>query len=114
VTGPLARFAIERADQLVVVTTPDWVTSAVVLESLSHLRHEHTTVAINKAHPRSPAVEVLEERLRAEQLHRAITIPFDQQLATMLDSGTYTLEALGPATRLAIKRLGLAVAEQLL
>jgi hypothetical protein len=31
----------------------------------------------------------------------------------MLDSGTYSLEALGRATRLAVKRLGLAVAEQL-
>ena len=33
--------------------------------------------------------------------------------ATMLDAGTYTLDALERATRLAIKRLGLAVAEQL-
>jgi MinD-like ATPase involved in chromosome partitioning or flagellar assembly len=113
VAGPLARFAIDRADQVVVVTTPDWVTSAVVLESLSHLRHDHTTVAINKAQARSPAVEVLQRRLRAEQLHRAVTIPFDEQLTTMLDSGAYALEALGHPTRLAIKRLGLAVAEQL-
>ena len=48
-----------------------------------------------------------------EHLHRAVTIPYDEQLATMLDSGTYALEALGRRTRLAIKRLGLAVAEQL-
>ena len=27
-------------------------------------------------------------------LHRAVTIPYDEQLATMLDSGTYTLDAL--------------------
>ena len=27
VAGPLARFAIERADQVVLVTTPEWVTS---------------------------------------------------------------------------------------
>jgi hypothetical protein len=38
---------------------------------------------------------------------------YDDQLATMLDSGTYTLEALGRPTRPAIKSLGLAVAEQL-
>jgi hypothetical protein len=31
----------------------------------------------------------------------------------MLDSGTYTLEALVQRTRFAIKRLGLAVADQL-
>ena len=52
VAGPLARFAIERADQVVLVTTPEWVTSTVVLEALSHLQHDHTTVAINKSHLR--------------------------------------------------------------
>jgi hypothetical protein len=41
-----------------------------------------------------------------------VTIPYDEQLATMLDSGTYALEALGWRTRLAVKRLGLAVADQ--
>ena len=58
-------------------------------------------------------MQAIEDRFRAEHLHRAVTIPHDEQLATMLDSGTYTLEALGRPTRLAIKRLGLAVAEQL-
>ena len=31
----------------------------------------------------------------------------------MLDCGTYTLDALGRTTRVAIKQLGLAVADQL-
>ena len=113
VVGPLARFAIERADQVVLVMTPEWVTSTVVLEALSHLPHDHTTVAINKSHLRSAAVELIEDRFRAEHLHRAVTIPHDDQMATMLDSGTYSLEALGRPTRLAVKRLGLAVVEQL-
>jgi MinD-like ATPase involved in chromosome partitioning or flagellar assembly len=113
VAGPLARFAIERADQVVLVTTPEWVTSTVVLEALSHLQHDHTTVAINKSHLRSAAIDVIEDRFRAEHLHRAVTIPHDEQLATMLDSGTYGLEALERRTRVAVKRLGLAVAEQL-
>jgi len=110
VAGPLARFAIERADQVVVVTTPEWVTSSVVLGALEHLQHDHTTVAINRA--RAP-VTAVEDRFRAEHLHRAVTIPHDDRLAAMLDSGTYALDALPGATRLAIKRLGLAVAEQL-
>lgn len=42
-----------------------------------------------------------------------MTIPYDHQLGTMLDSGTYSLEALGPRTRMPVKRLGLAVAKQL-
>jgi len=113
VAGPLARFAIDRADQVVLVTTPEWVTSTVVLDALSYLQHDHTTVAINKAQLNSAAVDMIEGRFRAEHLHRAVTIPFDEQLATMLDSGTYALEALGRRTRLAVKRLGLAVADQL-
>jgi cellulose biosynthesis protein BcsQ len=38
VAGPLARFAIGRADQVVLVTTPEWVTSTVVLEALAYVR----------------------------------------------------------------------------
>jgi MinD-like ATPase involved in chromosome partitioning or flagellar assembly len=113
VAGPLARFAIDRADQVVLVTTPEWVTSTVVLDALLYLQHDHTTVAINKAELNSAAVDVIEGRFRAEHLHRTVTIPFDDQLATMLDTGTYALEALGRRTRLAVKRLGLAVADQL-
>ena len=113
VAGPLARFAIERADQVVLVTSPEWVTSSVVLGALSHLQHERTTVAINRSRVDSSAVTVIEDRFRAERLHRAVTIPQDEQLAAMLDSGTYALDVLGRETRLAIKRLGLAVTEQL-
>jgi hypothetical protein len=42
-----------------------------------------------------------------------VTIPFDEQLAAMLDAGHYTLDALRRPTRMSIKQLGLAVAEQL-
>jgi MinD-like ATPase involved in chromosome partitioning or flagellar assembly len=113
VAGPLARFAIERADQVVLVTTPEWVTATVVLDALDYVKHDHTTVVINKASVDSTAIGAIEDRLRAERLHRAVTIPYDDQLATMLDSGTYVLDALGRRSRLAIKRLGLAVADQL-
>jgi MinD-like ATPase involved in chromosome partitioning or flagellar assembly len=114
VAGPLARFAIERADQVVLVTTPEWITASIVLDALVHLKHERTTVVVNKAHPR-PAAELraVEECFRRERLHRSVTIPYDERLAVMLDSGTYSLEALDRRTRLPIKRLGLAVAEQL-
>jgi MinD-like ATPase involved in chromosome partitioning or flagellar assembly len=113
VAGPLARFAVERADQVVLITTPEWVTSTVVFEALSYLQHEHTTVAINKSQLGSAAVDAIEDRFRAEHLHRAVTIPFDERLATMLDCGAYSLEALARRTRVAVKRLGLAVADQL-
>jgi MinD-like ATPase involved in chromosome partitioning or flagellar assembly len=113
VAGPLARFANERADQVVLVTTPDWVTSTVVLDALSQLGHDRTTVVLNKSSPRSADVRAIEERFRAEHLHRSVTIPYDERLATMLDSGSYSLDALTRPTRLAIKGLGVAVAEQL-
>jgi MinD-like ATPase involved in chromosome partitioning or flagellar assembly len=113
VAGPLARFAIEGSDQVVLVTTPEWITSTIVLDALSHLQHDRTTVAINKSYLRSADVHAVEERFRAEHLHHCVTLPYDEQLATMLDSGSYTLDALKRPTRLAIKRLGLAVAEQL-
>jgi len=113
VAGPLANFAIERADQVVLVATPEWVTATVVLEALSHLQHDRTTVALNKSLLRAADVRVVEERFRGEHLHRSVAIPYDEQLATMLDSGSYGLDALRRPTRMAIKQLGLSVAEQL-
>jgi MinD-like ATPase involved in chromosome partitioning or flagellar assembly len=114
VAGPIAQFAISRADQLVLVTTPEWVTGSLVLAALEHLEHERTTVACNKFYARRPAdLAELERRLRERRLHRSVAIPHDQQLAAMLDSGTYELDALERTTRTALKRLGLAVTEQL-
>ena len=113
VAGPIAQFAIGRADQIVLVTTPEWVTSSAVLEALEHLEHERTTVACNKFYARRPAdLKELERRLRERRLHRTVAIPHDDQLATMLDTATYELDALSRTTRLPLKRLGLLVAEQ--
>jgi MinD-like ATPase involved in chromosome partitioning or flagellar assembly len=110
VVGPLARFAAQRADQIVLVTTPDWAASSAGLDALAHLRRrERTTVAINGS--RSDATGA--ERFVAERPHSTVTIPYDEQLGSMLESRTYTVGALGPRTRTSIKRLGLAVAEQL-
>jgi MinD-like ATPase involved in chromosome partitioning or flagellar assembly len=113
VAGELAQFAIDRADQMVLVTTPEYVTSEVVLQALDELKHGKTTVVLNKIENRGDRLRVFEERFRDAHLHRVITVPHDDQLAGMLDTGTYALDALKRPTRLAIKRLGLAVAEQL-
>ena len=43
----------------------------------------------------------------------AVAIPYDDQLAGMLDTATYQLDALERTTRTAIKRLGLNIHEQL-
>jgi MinD-like ATPase involved in chromosome partitioning or flagellar assembly len=114
VAGPLARFAVERADQVVLVTTPEWITASVVLDALEHLQHDRTTVVVNKAKPAARTEsDAVDECFRRQRLHRSVIIPYDERLALMLDSGTYALEALGRPSRLPIKQLGLAVAEQL-
>jgi cellulose biosynthesis protein BcsQ len=40
VTAPIATFAVEHADQVVVVTTPEWITNTKVQMALGHLRLE--------------------------------------------------------------------------
>jgi MinD-like ATPase involved in chromosome partitioning or flagellar assembly len=103
VTGPLARFAVKRADQVVLVTTPDPVASTLALDALGHLDRERTTVVLNKT-TASTTANLPEEW---------VPIPYDERLALMLDSGTYSLEALNGDTRRPIKRLGLVIAQQL-
>jgi len=114
ITDPIARFAIERADQLVVLTTAEWITASSVLGALRHLRHERATLVVNQAPVRhGRALDAIEARFREQRLHRRVTLPYDEQLRTMLDSGTYSLPALDRATRVPIRQLGLAVCEQL-
>jgi hypothetical protein len=84
-----------------------------VVEALAQLEHERTTVAANKLYARRQAeLGELERRLRERRLQRSVAIPHDEQLAAMLDAGTYQLEALARTTRMGVKRLGLAIAEQ--
>ena len=100
ITDPIARMSIQRADQLLVVATADEVTADKVLGSLPHIGHDRTTLVLNQARERGGG-------------HRSVAIPRDERLRAMLDTGTYSLEALRPDTRMAVKQLGLAVAEQL-
>ena len=114
ITDPLARFAIERSDQVVLVTTPELITSQTVAGALRYLAHERATLVLNRAARRSTAdIRRIEAHFREQRLRRSVTIPHDEQLGTMLDTGTYSLGALERATRRPVKLLGLAVAEQL-
>jgi MinD-like ATPase involved in chromosome partitioning or flagellar assembly len=115
ITDPLARFAIERSDQVVVVTTPEWVTSQSVFAALRYLAHERATLLLNQARSHDTLeVRRIEAYFRQQRLRRSVTLPYDERLRAMLDTGTYVLEALPRPTRKPIKLLGLAVAEQLL
>jgi MinD-like ATPase involved in chromosome partitioning or flagellar assembly len=114
VTGPLARFAIDRADQAVMVTTPDQLTATLAVHALGQVDGDRTIVVVNRTQRRlAPELTAIEECLLRRGLNRPIALPEDRRLAAMLDTGAYSLEALDRCTRLSVKRLGLAVAEQL-
>jgi hypothetical protein len=110
------------------VTTPEYVTGQKVLGALRYMveAEDHPvrgleddgegpqlTVVLNKAPSSRGGRRELEHKFRAAGVRRHIVIPEDEQLATMLDSGTYTLPALRKATRLPVKRFGALVTERL-
>ena len=114
ITDPLAQFAIARSDHVVLVSTPELITSQTVVGALRYLAHERATLVLNRATRRNAAdISRIEARFREHRLRRSVMIPHDERLATMLDTGTYSLGALERATRRPVKLLGLAVAEQL-
>ena len=129
IIDPLAQFALQRADQAIVVTTPEFVTADKVLGALRYLNaeggfdagegsdgdgRERLTVVLNRA----PAAgsgdrQVIEAAFRRLGAARHVVIPHDDRLRVMLDSATYTLEGLARRTRMPIKALGQAVAGKL-
>lgn len=112
ITDPLAQFAVERADQSVVITTPEWITAAGVLGALRYLQLSEGTLVLNQAPIRRNAGnrEVIEENFRRQAVATKATIPYDERLRAMLDTGTYELGDLRLSTRVPIKELAAAVA----
>jgi hypothetical protein len=108
------RGMIDRADQAVMVTTPDQLTATLAVHALRQVDGDRTIVVVNRTQRRlAPELTAIEECLLRRGLNRPIALPEDRRLAAMLDTGAYSLEALDRCTRLSVKRLGLAVAEQL-
>jgi MinD-like ATPase involved in chromosome partitioning or flagellar assembly len=112
VTAPIATFAVDQADQVVVVTTPEWITNTKVQMALGHLGLERATLVLNKVDGRA-AQRATERQFSRERIAQRVAVPADLQLKTMLDSGTFSLSGLERSTRVAIKRLGLAVGTHL-
>jgi MinD-like ATPase involved in chromosome partitioning or flagellar assembly len=112
ITDPLAQFAVDRADQTVVITTPEWVTAAGVLGALRYLQLEQGTLVLNQAPTGRHAGnrEVIETNFRRHSVETSATIPYDDRLRTMLDTGTYSLSSLRLGTRVPVKELGAAIA----
>jgi MinD-like ATPase involved in chromosome partitioning or flagellar assembly len=112
ITDPLAQFAVDRADQTVVITTPEWVTAAGVLGALRYLQLEQGTLVLNQAPVGRQAGnrEVIESNFRRHAVETSATIPYDDRLRVMLDTGTYSLRDLKLSTRVPVKELGAAIA----
>ena len=108
--APIARLALERADQVVFVTTPELMTASVVSAALDRLEPERTTVVVNKA---AGADSRVETALRARGFGETVVLPDDGRLHLMLESGTYSLGALPRQVRLPVKRLAASVAARL-
>jgi MinD-like ATPase involved in chromosome partitioning or flagellar assembly len=113
--GSAQSLALSRADQTLVIAAGDWAGGASVLGALGGLGAPRVSVVMNRARaggePRLAATESVPGAHRAERT--LLTVPEDARLRASLDAGTYALGALAAATRLQIKRLGLAVAQQL-
>ncbi|MDX6689481.1 MAG: hypothetical protein QOG15_938 [Solirubrobacteraceae bacterium] len=122
VVDPLARLGISRADHVLVVTDQEYATANRVLGALRHLDApaeaeptaplERLTVVLNKMPSSGDRVSV-REAFRKAGVRRQVVVPHDAQLATMLDSSSYALEGLRRATRMAIREMGLVVAQRL-
>jgi hypothetical protein len=112
ITAPIATFAVDHADQVVVVTTPESITNTKVQMALGHLRRERAALVLNKVDG-SAEQRATERQFSRDRIAQRVAIPADGQLKTMLDSGTFALIGLGRSTRVPIKRLGLAVGTQL-
>lgn len=118
---PLARLALQRADQVLVLTSTDYVTATNVLDAVEHVDSatserrsaiERMTLVINKVPPGGDGRPITEVFARAG-VRRQVLLPHDEQLARMLDTATYSMEALRRSTRLAIRELGIAVGQRL-
>lgn len=112
ITDPIAQFAVDRADQSIVITTPEWITAAGVLGALRYLQLEEGTLVLNQSPVRRGAGnrEVIEQNFRRHAVATRATIPYDARLRVMLDTGTYSLSELKRSTRVPVKELGAAIA----
>jgi MinD-like ATPase involved in chromosome partitioning or flagellar assembly len=113
ITAPVSQWAMDRADQIAIITTPEWVTSFSVSRALRHLSLKQATLVLNQASRNAADRIAIERHFQTEWLDQRVMIPYDQRLRMMLDSGTYSLEDLSRTTRVPIKQLSVAVSQNL-
>src|SRR5918997_1112979 len=110
---PLIRFALERADHVLMVTGPELIGASRVEAALRRLLDPHrgrldperVTIVLNRV--RAPELAAAQlERFRRTGVRHDVAIPDDEHLGEMLDAGTFAIDSLRPATRMAVGELG--------
>jgi MinD-like ATPase involved in chromosome partitioning or flagellar assembly len=123
--NPVARFALRRADQALMVSGSDYIGSTRVAMATARLldpagparlRPDRFTVVVNRLRgTRDAAAKLyaLQSACREAGARAIVALPEDAQLAAMLDTGTYSLGPLARGTRIAIRELALNAAQRL-
>jgi ABC-2 type transport system ATP-binding protein len=101
---------LRKADEVVLVGSLEAAggsTDSALLDALERERSQRSLLVMNRVDPRLAA----EHSLRPRGSHAVV--PEDRRLIRALDAGGFRLSEQGPATRVALKRLGLLVGEGL-
>ena len=124
ITSAITQLALQRGTQMIIVLEQGYVSSGVVIHSLPYLLEQpaaggdgsRAIVVINRVmtDPRAGALEPLRDEIRKVHAGPIIEIPWDLDLRADIDSGTYALDHVKQrSTRLPLKRLALAVVQNL-
>jgi MinD-like ATPase involved in chromosome partitioning or flagellar assembly len=115
--GELQEWALERADQAVVLCPPDYMAAnniAKVLTDPDLRLPERTTLVLNDTRPEGGGdLAAIERHFARHSFEARIRVPYDHKLRLSLDQATYQLGALPRKTRLPLKRLAATIGEGL-
>lgn len=114
---PVIRFALERADHVLMVTGPELIGASRVEAALRRLVEQRrldpdkVTLVLNRVLAPERAAAQL-ERFRRTGVRRDVAVPDDEHLSQMLDAGALATATLAPATRMALRELAEAGAAE--
>jgi flagellar biosynthesis protein FlhG len=113
---PVIRFALDRADHVLMVTGPELIGASRVEAALRRLVEQRRidtdelTLVLNRVIAPELAAAQL-ERFRRTGVRHDVAIPDDEHLSELLDAGAFAIGALAPGTQMAIRELAEASAE---
>lgn len=116
VDRPRARWALERADQVVVVARPEPSgarNAAAATDQALHDLDVVGTLVINRQPNRADVTTVETAFAMVSRIQQVVHMPEDRRFARNLENTTYRLERLRTRSRLAIKDLSSIIADGL-